>query len=761
MANLINGQTYAYYGLVLKSYKNLLNMPSRIGQAFYYWGDVIQPLVLEEDIHWNHNEIKVECIFDQNRFGADLETTLLALRNMKETTLETDDHGIFNVVLKEVIEVSQKGSFAFLTIVFEQDVDDFSTPANLPTPIGGSGFVLSYFDDQENESAYDLFRDFGIIVKETRYLDNIPPHKISNNTVYQTPKDKTKIREWGEFKVFCTMQTADTDKMNAFKKLLSMPGLRKLGYRSFKYDCFLSRGFEVEFKRGIVEFVLELNVDLRDSTISVWGNSIKIPHGSRTTNANNLTYFGVFDIRAGNETHTFQIQNDGLGSLGIGPVTFEQKDNAFSVAQQPSSPVAQGGANDLVINYNPEITGKIYSAIVKIANDDALFNPYTFKISGGSWDSSLEGVLEVKGNGNVINNGDTSPSVAEGTAFGDAQIQSDYKRATFTIKNTGTLPLDIKSITVGGVPFFILNAYTGSLATGAEQTFQVEFRATAITGYSDTVTIVWNNGRDADESHTFAVSGNGIAVILPVGIQLFYGATEIPHEASPSVPYGTSFGSLVSLDGTLERTFTVKSAGGEPITECYITGSGDFVITQNIDLPLVGVVEDDFLLRFAPTTEGLHEATIFIKTASTTYSCDVSGTGTSVPSITAIRLLGKNNVEIMPIYNFPSIADGTNYGNVDNTFLPVSQIFWIENIGNEPIDIPVNSGSMQYGTNFTVYSQPSNGILLPGDKVFFEILFLGGGPTGLPIDDLFVFQADNQAGTGSVSIFMKVIATEY
>ena len=94
MANLINGNTYASYGLVLRRFNNLLNMPDRLGKYFYSWGSEIQPLVLEENIFWKHNDIKIDVLWD-SRLGVSLEASLIALRKMQAVTLETDDYGTF------------------------------------------------------------------------------------------------------------------------------------------------------------------------------------------------------------------------------------------------------------------------------------------------------------------------------------------------------------------------------------------------------------------------------------------------------------------------------------------------------------------------------------------------------------------------------------------------------------------------------------------------------------------------------------------
>ena len=62
--NRINQQEYSYFGLKVSSLEGILDMPSRIGDVFYDWGDYIEPLVHEKDIFWKERDIKVNVFFD-------------------------------------------------------------------------------------------------------------------------------------------------------------------------------------------------------------------------------------------------------------------------------------------------------------------------------------------------------------------------------------------------------------------------------------------------------------------------------------------------------------------------------------------------------------------------------------------------------------------------------------------------------------------------------------------------------------------------
>jgi hypothetical protein len=114
----------------------------------------------------------------------------------------------------------------------------------------------------------------------------------------------------------------------------------------------------------------------------------------------------------------------------------------------------------------------------------------------------------VKGNGVSISDGASSPSASNGTDFGTGSGTH-----TFTIENTGTLPLNLTAISMTGAAAsdFIVGSINlpASVDAGSSKTFTVNFTAAAEGPRTATVNI---SNNDCDEGlYDFAVQGAGAA----------------------------------------------------------------------------------------------------------------------------------------------------------------------------------------------------------------------------------------------------------
>ncbi|RZJ32811.1 MAG: choice-of-anchor D domain-containing protein, partial [Flavobacterium sp.] len=101
-------------------------------------------------------------------------------------------------------------------------------------------------------------------------------------------------------------------------------------------------------------------------------------------------------------------------------------------------------------------------------------------------------------------------STANFTDFGNADITNGSISKTYYIQNTGTTPLTLTSVTIGGLnpsDFNITAAPTMTIAGGANTYFTVTFNPTALLSRNATVIILSN---DFDEAtYDFAISGYG------------------------------------------------------------------------------------------------------------------------------------------------------------------------------------------------------------------------------------------------------------
>ena len=254
--NAINGQPYSYYGLVFTKAEGLLNMPSRLGDVVYDWGDFIQPLVDEADIYWKEREFKIDVFFNGNNNSISLKESLSRLESLPKEFVLNTNYGDFTVNLKNVVKTKEykSGGFAKLRLVFVENNPKFTSVA-LGSPVGGNGIQIDGFD---------FYNDFEIIVSEVKQIDDIPLLKKSNITVFEKSKLYSEFRKLDIIQLSCAKiysdQTELKETTEKFKKLLSQKGYRILTYKDKNYNCFISEGFTVKVYRTHVKFNLKLNI---------------------------------------------------------------------------------------------------------------------------------------------------------------------------------------------------------------------------------------------------------------------------------------------------------------------------------------------------------------------------------------------------------------------------------------------------------------------------------------------------------------------
>ncbi|MFY0673403.1 MAG: choice-of-anchor D domain-containing protein [Bacteroidia bacterium] len=338
----------------------------------------------------------------------------------------------------------------------------------------------------------------------------------------------------------------------------------------------------------------------------------------------------------------------------------------------------------------------------------------------------------VNGNANIAN-GDETPSVDEGTDFGEAVVSSSTSSVSkfFSIKNSGvvknlTLSGASPFVTIGGTnsaDFTIETAPSSSIGPASSTYFELKFAPSAVGTRTATVTITSN---DANASpYTFDISGEGIAP----EIKISGNSTEIVNgDVSPSTADHTDFEDVLVSSGTVSKTFTIENTGvGDldiddwpSLVNISGTNSADFSVSSTPSNSISASSSTTFTIEFNPSDEGTRTATLTINSNDSdegTYTFDIEGEGVSPE----IKISG-NNTEIVDGDNTPSITDHTNFGSTTVSSGTVSNTFTIENTGSSTLTL---SGSSPYvsisGNNsgdFSVTSTPSNSIATSSSTSF-------------------------------------------
>lgn len=467
--------------------------------------------------------------------------------------------------------------------------------------------------------------------------------------------------------------------------------------------------------------------------MDVLGNAKNILDGDTTPSALDSTDFGTMYVTAGTVTRTFTIQNNGNGSLTLTgtPKVVISGANAgdFTVSAQPTSPVAAGGSTTFSIRFDPSAPG-LRNATVSITNDDISESTYDFAIRGTGDNTPLVSEISLKGNGQEIVDGDTTPSTADNTAFGSAEVGGGTVAHTFTISNSGNTSLRLTGspiVAISGAnadDFTVTSPPYGTIAAGGSTTFVIEFAPSGAGVRTATVTIVNN---DSDENpYDFVIQGTGLASDINLqgnGHDIALG------DAFPGFVDFTDFGSVGIAGQTLSRTFTIQNLGnlplnlpGAPLVEITGANAADFTVTTQPSSSSVSAGGSvTFTVRFDPSTIGLRTAGIRIVNDDldeNPYEFAIQGTG--INPLAEIGIQG-NGQDIADGDTTPSTADGTEFGSALAGGGSVAHTFTISNTGNAFLTLtgsPIVAISGADAADFTVTAMPASSINAEGSTTF-------------------------------------------
>ena len=123
--------------------------------------------------------------------------------------------------------------------------------------------------------------------------------------------------------------------------------------------------------------------------------------------------------------------------------------------------------------------------------------------------------IQVEGNGIEIVDGDTTPSTADHTDFGNFEVGAGSLTRTFNIRNlvntaSESLTLNSPYVSLSGSGDFSISSFpaNNTIASGGNETFDITFNPSS-TGIKNATVTVHSN--DSDEAvYTFDITGNGI-----------------------------------------------------------------------------------------------------------------------------------------------------------------------------------------------------------------------------------------------------------
>ncbi len=463
-----------------------------------------------------------------------------------------------------------------------------------------------------------------------------------------------------------------------------------------------------------------------------------------TPSTSDQTDFGSQDIFTGLQTFTYTIRNTGSGALTLSGLPIVQITGAnagdFLVAQQPSATtVAASGSLTFQVSFDPTTTG-VRTATITIPNDDTDENPYNFAVEGLGT-STLDEEIEILGNSLVISSGDSSPTTADYTDMGIAEISGIPVTAQFVIRNVGYAVLNLTGpppyVDISGThasEFSITSSPSNSIAIDSATTsFEVTFTPSGL-GTRQATLSIQNNDSDEDP-YTFTIQGSGIYDPSSQSEIDVRGNTIsiVDNDDTPESADGTDFGSVeVVGDYTATQDFVIHNLGSDdlvlgetPVVSITGINAAEFTVTAEPASLVAPNSSVNMTITFNPSGTGSRQATVSIDNSDQNenpFTFDIVGAGTTEPEMTVTG----NGITITNGDNTPTTSDSTYFGDVDANLGTHSVTFAINNSGSAALTLNGSPLVTLLGDNaddFTVTTLPSTSISASGGTTSFVIEF--------------------------------------
>lgn len=228
------------------------------------------------------------------------------------------------------------------------------------------------------------------------------------------------------------------------------------------------------------DFVIQAEGIEPPPEIDLYGDTFNpIADGDITPSLDEGTFLGEAQENGQTITRTFYIDNfNGLGDLilsGNPVVELQNNGGQFTVASQPvETVISPGNFTTFEVAFTPTSIGTDTATVV-IQNNDPDEAPYDFVIEAEGLPQAP--VLQVLGNGFVINDGDQTPVSYDNTWFGYTPVYGGQVDHTFELKNIGLADLSLSDVLLNqvGSHFSILTNINDNTLSPNESTF-VEVR---------------------------------------------------------------------------------------------------------------------------------------------------------------------------------------------------------------------------------------------------------------------------------------------
>lgn len=401
---------------------------------------------------------------------------------------------------------------------------------------------------------------------------------------------------------------------------------------------------------------------------------------------------------------TFAVENIGTADLTLSSITMGGDD--FVVSSIPTT-VVIGATQTFTITLSGTTAG-VFNDVVTIASDDSDENPFTFNVTGqitGISEPEINVFVGVDNTGTAITDSQTSA-----IDIGSVINPNDIIQA-FAIENTGTVDLNVSSITVSGTDYTV-NSSINTIAAGVTESFSITLSGTQVGTFNTTVTIVNN---DTDENpFTFEVTRTSEGVNVRDGND--NSGTVIVSNQEVDI------GSTI-INEDIDKIFVIENLSSNALTINSVIS--DNPVFEVIDAPMaIGPTQfAQFTVRLIADQVGVYNGNISVSTSLNDFTFAVIGEvlTNDQTNLNIYNVVTPNGddvhdfLKIGNIINFPNnqviiynrwgdkVFELNGYNNMEKIFNGISNVG-----GNKELD----TGNYYYAIDKKDGSKKETGFLL-------------------------------------------------
>jgi gliding motility-associated-like protein len=380
-------------------------------------------------------------------------------------------------------------------------------------------------------------------------------------------------------------------------------------------------------------------------------------------------------------------------------------------------------------------------------------------VSGSACSSITIPEINLVGNGVTINDGDITPTTTDNTNFGAVCVGGTIVK-TFTIQNTGTAPLTVGTISLGGTNanLFSVGALSPAspVSAGGSAVFSVTYTPLTAGVSSPTISFTNNDCNESPYDVVFTATANALPTVTASASSSVICAgftTSLIGSGANTYTWSGSAANNTAFSPTVTTSYTVN--GTNTLTGCTSTNSAVQTITVNA-LPTVTANATATVVCFGGTvtlsgsgantyswTGGVSNGVSFTPNSTTTYTLS----GTSLAGCTNTNLAVQTiTVNALPVVAVPggSICSGQSftltptgaftytYSNGPVVSPSITTSYSVTGTGTNgcvtgtaavvtiTVDttptVSVNSGTICFGQSFTIVPSGANSYTLQGSN---------------------------------------------